>query len=119
MNATIQARIDELTVKANDKELSNSVRYKCRRDASILRLIDELGGSDLDFIETLTPESKETFERLMDPTTYEPVVVNEGDSLMKLLEDNQDRRDVMTKITNACKEGGLKIDFAAGKIVKA
>lgn len=115
MNATIQARIDELLVKANDKELSNSVRYKARRDAAILRLI---GNAQVDQT-GMDKEDRETFERLMDPTTYEPVVVNEGDSLMKLLEDNQDRRDVMTKITNACKEGGLKIDFAAGKIVKA
>lgn len=115
MNAAIQARIDELMVKANDKELSNSVRYKSRRDAGILRLLGNLGVEKVE----LDKEDKETFERLMDPVTYEPIVVNEGDSIMKLLEDNQDRRDVMTKITNACKEGGLKIDFTAGKIVKA
>lgn len=115
MNEAIQTRINELLVKAENKELSNSVRYKSRRDAAILRLI---GNAQVERT-GMDKEDQETFERLMDPTTYEPVIVAEGDSIMKLLEDNQDRRDVMTKITNACKEGGLKIDFAAGKIVKA
>lgn len=115
MNAIIEARIDELLVKAETKELSNSVRYKSRRDAAILRL---LGNLEVEKVE-LDAEDKETFERLMDPVTYEPVVVAEGDVIMKILEDNQDRRDVMTKITNACKEAGLKLDFASGKIVKA
>jgi hypothetical protein len=115
MNATIEARIKELLEKAENKDLSNSVRYKCRRDAGILRLLGNLDISP----EKLDKDDASTFDRLMDPVTYEPVVVAEGDSLMQLLEDNQDRRDVMTKITNACKEAGLKIDFPSGTIIKA
>lgn len=111
----IQERIEELVKKSENKELSNSVRYKCRRDASILQLLDELDVENAD----LSDESKETFERLMDPETYEPIVVAEGDSIMKILEDNQDRRDVMGKVTKAAEKAGLKLDFASGKIVKA
>ena len=111
----IQERIKELNEKAGNKELSNSVRYKCRRDASILQLLGELDVESA----TLSQESKETFERLMDPETYEPIVVAEGDSIMKILEDNQDRRDVMGKVTKAAEKAGLKLDFASGKIVKA
>ena len=110
----IQERIEELVKKSENKELSNSVRYKCRRDASILQLLDELDVENAD----LSDESKETFERLMDPETYEPIVVAEGDSIMKILEDNQDRRDVMGKVTKAAEKAGLKLDFASGKIVK-
>ena len=113
----IQERIEELNEKAGNKELSNSVRYKCRRDASILALLEELGVEE---VKTgLSQESKETFERLMDPETYEPIVVAEGDSIMKILEDNQDRRDVMGKVTKAAEKAGLKLDFTSGKIVKA
>lgn len=111
----IQERIEELVKKSENKELSNSVRYKCRRDASILQLLGELDVENAD----LSDESKETFERLMDPETYEPIVVAEGDSLMKILEDNQDRRDVMGKVTKAAEKAGLKLDFTSGKIVKA
>ena len=110
----IQERIEELVKKSENKELSNSVRYKCRRDASILQLLSELDVENAD----LSDESKETFERLMDPETYEPIVVAEGDSIMKILEDNQDRRDVMGKVTKAAEKAGLKLDFASGKIVK-
>ena len=39
--------------------------------------------------------------------------------IMKILEDNQDRRDVMGKVTKAAEKAGLKLDFASGKIVKA
>jgi hypothetical protein len=117
MNIAINARIKDLEAKAGNKELSNSVRYKSRRDADILRVFDELGveedGGDL------SEESKETLQRLVDPETYEPLVVSEGDNIMKVLEDNQDRRDIMGKVTKAAEKAGLKLDFASGKIVKA
>lgn len=111
--AIINARIEELNEKAGNKELSNSVRYKCRRDASILRLIGNLGDVELD------AEDSITLSRLLDPDVNEPIIVSEGDSIMKILEDNQDRRDVMTKVTKAAEKLGLKLDFASGKIIKA
>ena len=116
MNTNIEARIKELNEKADNKELSNSVRYKARRDASILRLVGNLepeNGFNFD------KEDNETFNRLMDPDVNEPIIVAEGDSLMKIMEENQDRRDVLAKVAKAAEKIGCKIDFAAGKIVKA
>lgn len=115
MNTQVKDRIAELLAKAEDKNLSNSVRYKCRRDASILRL---LGNLEIESKE-LDEEDDETFGRLLNPEVYDPIVVNEGDSIMKLLEENADRRDVMGKITKAGRDKGLKLDFASGKIIKA
>jgi hypothetical protein len=115
MNASIVGRINELKLKAENKELSNSVRYKCRRDMDILRLI----GNGIPEGTVLDDEDRATLARLMDPEVNEPIVVNEGDLIMKILEDNQDRRDVMGKVTKAAEKAGLKLDFASGKIVKA
>ena len=111
----INTRIAELNKKAEDKALSNSVRYKCRRDASILRLIGNLDIESAD----LDAEDVDTIGRLLNPDVNEPVQVEEGDSIMKLLEENQERRDVMGKLTKAAEKAGLKLDFASGKVVKA
>lgn len=112
----ITSRIKELNEKADNKELSNSVRYKSRRDAAILRLIGNLEPKDgFNF----DKDDNETFNRIMDPDVNEPIIVAEGDSLMKIMEENQDRRDVLAKVTKAAEKIGCKVDFAVGKIVKA
>ena len=112
--ALINDRIAELNKKGEDKALSNSDRYKCRRDASILRLIaNHVDDKELD------AEDDDTLGRLLNPEVYEPILINEGDSIMKLLEDNQDRRDVMGKLNKAAEKAGLKLDFGSGKVVKA
>lgn len=109
------ARIKELTAKADNKDLSNSVRYKSRRDADILTFI--VGNVPVEH--ALNDADSATLDRLMDPEVFETITVSEGDSIMKLLEENQDRRDVMGKLSKAAEKAGLKLDFASGKVVKA
>lgn len=46
------------------------------------------------------------------------IVVNEGDSLLELLQKYDGKKDLQKKLTAACEKAGLAIDYKTGLIVK-
>lgn len=124
----VEEKINELKsviakTKIDDKITKNArgtKLYKLGRDRRVLCLIrallEEYDESQL------SDASKDTLTLLTtlgnERTVYK-VKVQEGDSIMDLLQKYQDVKDIMSKITKACERNGLKQDFATGTIVKA
>lgn len=99
----------------------NTQTHLKRREIKLLTLVKELVMQCKDGIK-LSPDSLEFFESFTCPASLRQmgsIKVHEGDSLMKLLSENQDTRDAMGKIQRACEKAGLTIDYTTGTIVKA
>lgn len=124
----VDEKINELKsviaeTKTDDKITRNTrgtKLYKLGRNRRVLCLIrtlldtydeNKLSDADKDTLTLLTTLENER-------TVYK-VEVHEGDSIMNLLQEYQDVKDIMSKITKACERSGLKQDFTTGTIVKA
>lgn len=124
----VDEKINELksiiaTTKTNDditKNTRGTKLYKLGRDRRILCLVKSLL-SQCDESK-LTEDDKNTLTLLTtletERTVYK-VEVQEGDSIMDLLQKYQDVKDIAAKIQKACERNGLKQDYATGTIVKA
>lgn len=132
MKTTFKSLVDEkinelksvIAVTKTDDKITKNTRgtkmYKLGRDRRVLCLIrtlletcdeSKLSDADRDTLTLLTTLENER-------TAYK-VEVQEGDSIMGLLQKYQDTKDIAAKIQKACERNGLKQDYATGTIVKA
>ena len=95
--------------------------YALGRDRRVLHLIRTLMEANPDI--KLDPADSDTFVLITtlaaERTVQSSVVVNEGDLILDLLQKYADKKDIATKLNKACEKAGLKLDYAAGKVVKA
>lgn len=139
MNTTINftqlvdEKINELksqiaAMKVNET-LSKNTRgtqlYKLGRDRRVLHLIRslltlagdddglvELSENDMDTFVLITTLAEERAER-------SSIEVNEGDSILELLQKYEEKKDLQKKLATACEKKGLKLDYVSGTVVKA
>lgn len=139
MNTTINftqlvdEKIDELksqiaAMKVNET-LSKNTRgtqlYKLGRDRRVLHLIRSLltlAGDDDGLVE-LSENDMNTFVLITtlagERTERSSIEVNEGDSILELLQKYEEKKDLQKKLATACEKKGLKLDYASGTVVKA
>ena len=139
MNTTINftqlvdEKIDELksqiaAMKVNET-LSKNTRgtqlYKLGRDRRVLHLIRSLltlAGDDDGLVE-LSENDMDTFVLITtlagERTERSSIEVNEGDSILELLQKYEEKKDLQKKLTATCEKKGLKLDYASGTVVKA
>lgn len=109
--------------KALAKNTINTMRHNIRRDQRVLSLIHDL-------IEALEKEgiievklseaSLQGFNQVCYPEKGgNKVMVEEGDSILEIMEKYKDTKDLLTKVNKAAEVIGCKVDFQKGKIVKA
>lgn len=139
MNTTINftqlvdEKIDELksqiaAMKVNET-LSKNTRgtqlYKLGRDRRVLHLIRSLltlAGDDDGLVE-LSENDMNTFVLITtlagERTGRSSIEVNEGDSILELLQKYEEKKDLQKKLATACEKKGLKLDYVSGTVVKA
>lgn len=139
MNTTINftqlvdEKIDELksqiaAMKVNET-LSKNTRgtqlYKLGRDRRVLHLIRSLltlAGDDDGLVE-LSENDMNTLVLITtlagERTGRSSIEVNEGDSILELLQKYEEKKDLQKKLAVACEKKGLKLDYASGTVVKA
>lgn len=139
MNTTINftqlvdEKIDELksqiaAMKVNET-LSKNTRgtqlYKLGRDRRVLHLIRSLltlAGDDDGLVE-LSENDMNTFVLITtlarERTERSSIEVNEGDSILELLQKYEEKKDLQKKLATACEKKGLKLDYISGTVVKA
>lgn len=137
MNTTIKLtqlvdeKINELksqiaAVKVNET-LSKNTRgtqlYKLGRDRRVLHLIRSLltrAGDDDGLVE-LSENDMNTFVLITtlagERTERSSIEVNEGDSILELMQKYEEKKDLQKKLATACAKKGLKLDYASGTVV--
>ena len=103
------------------KNTRSTKLYALGRDRRVLHLIRTLMEANPDI--KLDTADSDTFVLITtlaaERTVQSSVVVNEGDLILDLLQKYADKKDIATKLNKACEKAGLKMDYAAGKVVKA
>lgn len=102
------------------KTTRNSKLYKIKREERTITLIQHL-------VEQLPADFKwdeadrDTFILLTtlasERVTHEPIVAQEGDKIIDLLQKYDRRRDLLNKLAAACASINCHLDFASGKVV--
>lgn len=109
------------TSDAISKNTRSTKLYALGRDRRILHLIRTLMEANPDIV--LDNADMDTFVLITtlasERTVQSSVVVNEGDSILDLLQKYADKKDISSKLNKACEKAGLKLDYASGKVVKA
>lgn len=109
------------TSDAISKNTRSTKLYALGRDRRVLHLIRTLMEANPDI--ALDNADMDTFVLITtlasERTVQSSVVVNEGDSILDLLQKYADKKDISTKLSKACEKAGLKLDYATGKVVKA
>lgn len=98
------------------KNTISSQLYKNGRELRVLKLIKAL----LD--DALTQENIDTLvsiTTLVEERKVSVVQVKEGDSILEVLQKYSDVKNLSEKLEKTCNKEGLKLDYTAGKIVKA
>jgi hypothetical protein len=126
----VEEKINELkstiaNLKTSDavtKNTRGTQLYKLGRERRVLHLINsllaQLGDNaklekdDLDTFVLITTLASERTERTS-------VEVCEGDNILDLLQKYDGKKDIQRKLMAACEKEGLKLDYTAGKVVKA
>ena len=101
----------------------NTMRHHTRRDQRIVALIkemaaalDEAGVKDI----KLSEAASLGFTQLCYPEKGGTrVTVDEGDSILDLMQKYPDTKDLLTKLNKAAENIGCILDFKSGKVVKA
>lgn len=103
------------------KNTRSTKLYALGRDRRVLHLIRTLMEANPDI--KLDAADSDTFVLITtlaaERSVQSSVVVNEGDLILDLLQKYADKKDIATKLNKACEKAGLKMDYAAGKVVKA
>jgi len=118
-----KALLNGKDVKGNPlaKNTLSTKRSAVVRDEAIIALIEAL-------VKEIKVPSFEVsdlaysgLQRLFEPKEFVAVsiTVNEGDSILTLLDKYQSVKDIGTKLSKAAEKAGLKVDYKSGKIVKA
>lgn len=109
------------TSDAISKNTRSTKLYALGRDRRVLHLIRTLMEANPDI--KLDAADSDTFVLITtlaaERSVQSSVVVNEGDLILDLLQKYADKKDIATKLNKACEKAGLKMDYAAGKVVKA
>lgn len=109
------------TSDAISKNTRSTKLYALGRDRRVLHLIRTLMEANPDIV--LDNADMDTFVLITtlvsERTIQSSVVVNEGDSILDLLQKYADKKDISSKLNKACEKAGLKLDYASGKVVKA
>lgn len=109
------------TSDAVSKNTRSTKLYALGRDRRVLHLIRTLVEANPDI--KLDAADSDTFVLITtlaaERSVQSSVVVNEGDLILDLLQKYADKKDISTKLSKACEKAGLKLDYAAGKVVKA
>ncbi len=109
--------------KALKESTVSTMRHNVRRDQRMLSLVKELATAleENGIHEVkLSEASLQGFNQVCFPEKGgSKVVVEEGDSLLELMEKYSEVKDLLNKVQKAAEKIGCKADFAAGKIVKA
>ena len=101
----------------------NTMRHHTRRDQRIVALIkemaaalDEAGVKDI----KLSEAASLGFTQLCYPEKGgTKVTVDEGDSILALMEKYPDTKDLMAKLIKAAENIGCVLDFKTGKVVRS
>ena len=101
----------------------NTMRHHTRRDQRIVALIkemaaalDEAGVKDIE----LSEAASLGFTQLCYPEKGgTKVTVEEGDSILALMEKYPDTKDLMAKLIKAAENIGCVLDFKTGKVVRS
>lgn len=126
----VDEKINELktqiaAMKVNET-LSKNTRgtqlYKLGRECRVLHLVSSLvsqlgdkvvlNDADRDTLVLITTLASERPERTS-------VEVQEGDSILELMQKYADKKDLQRKLVQACEKKGLKLDYKSGTVVKA
>lgn len=114
----LKNRLKEL--KSTDCTLSeNTIStqiFKANREIKILTLIADLING------TVSDKDKETLVSLTTLASERKqagVQVKEGDSILDLMKKYQNVKKLSDKLEKACEKAGLRLDYNAGKVVKA
>lgn len=116
----------QIAAMKTNESISKNTRgtqlYKLGRDRRVLHLIAsllqqvgdgvKLNKDDIDTFVLITTLASERAER----TSIE---VNEGDSILELLQKYEEKKDIQKKLATACEKKGLRLDYASGTVVKA
>ena len=118
LKSTIAATKTSDTISKNTR---STKLYALGRDRRVLHLIRTLVEANPDV--KLDTADSDTFVLITtlatERTVSASVEVKEGDSILDLLQKYADKKDISTKLNKACEKAGLKLDYAAGKVVKA
>ena len=87
--------------------------YKLGRDRRILSLIKTLLESSPDI--KLKGAERDTLVLI---TTLSTIEVNEGDSILELLQKYEDKKNIQQKLQEACEKKGLVMNYQTGTIVR-
>ena len=101
----------------------STMRHAVRRDQRIVALIKDLAHAlqENGIKEVkLSEASLQGFNQVCYPEKGgNKVEVEEGESLIAVMERYSETKDALAKVSKAAEKIGCKIDFASGKIVKA
>ena len=116
----LKGEIVGLTNSTTIKESTKSTRrHALRRDLRIVTLLAEVTKTISAEEMMLTEEALMGFNQLCFPSDGgSKVTVQEGDSILLLMEKFADTRDLLSKLNKAADRIGCRLDFATGKVVK-
>ena len=116
----LKGEIVGLTNSMTIKESTKSTRrHALRRDLRIVTLLAEVTKTISAEEMMLTEEALMGFNQLCYPAVAgSRVVVQEGDSILLLMEEYSEVKDLLSKLNKAADKTGCRLDFATGKVVK-
>lgn len=101
----------------------STMRHHLKRDQRMVALITEMASAlkEAGVKELKLSEAASLgFTQLCYPEKGgSKVTVEEGDSLLSIMETYKETKDLLAKVTKAAEKIGCKPDFATGKIIKA
>jgi len=127
INSAAVARImelkEELAGLTNDTSIKESTkstrRHALRRDLRIASLLAEMALAIPAEEVAVSDEALVGFNQLCFPSDGgSKVVVEEGDSILELMEKFAEVKDLLSKLNKAADKIGCKLDFTTGKVVK-
>ncbi len=124
---TLESRIGELKGElaglVNNEAIKESTkstrRHALRRDLRIaLLLVDVISSASVEELQ-VSEEALLGFNQLCFPSDGgSKVTVEEGDSILLLMERFADTRDLLSKLNKAADRIGCRLDFTTGVVVK-
>ena len=121
--ADLKSQIAAMKVNETlSKNTRGTQLYKLGRERRVLHLVSSLisqlgdkvvlNDADRDTLILITTLASERTER-------SSIEVNEGDSILELLQKYEEKKDLQKKLAAACEKKGLKLDYKSGTVVKA
>ena len=116
LKGEIAGLADSTAIKESTK---STRRHALRRDLRIASLLAEMALAISAEEISITEEALIGFNQLCFPADGgSRVVVQEGDSILLLMEEYSEVKDLLSKLNKAADKIGCRLDFATGKVVK-